>query len=128
MKIRNKNKMENISLPKKSIKYILFQRTEYLKDNYLFKFLTLLGYFKSFYKLSINLKSFIFSSKIKREFSKDMEREYLTIKKYLPKKANSILDIGCGIAGIDIFLSNHYKKNIDIFLLDKTIIHKKGLL
>ena len=54
-----------------------------------------------------------------------MENEYLTIQKYLPRSAKSILDIGCGVAGIDVFLSNHYKNNIDIFLIDKTKVDKK---
>lgn len=117
--------MIKIKLPASSIKYILFQRTCYLKDNYIFYCLTLLGCFKLFHNLSINLKSILFLSKIKTEFSKDMESEYAIIRPYLPMIANSILDIGCGVAGIDVIISNHYKNKIDIFLVDKTYVDKK---
>jgi SAM-dependent methyltransferase len=116
--------MTNIKLPKNSIKYILFQRTSYLKNNISFRFLTYLGYFKSFYKLSVNLKSFFFSSAIKSEFSRDMESEYSKLKQHLPQDANSVLDIGCGVAGVDVFISNHYNNKINIFLVDKTEIDK----
>lgn len=117
------NMINNIKLPKQSIKYVLFQRTGYLKNNILFRFLTYFGIFS--YKLSISLKSFLFSSQIEDEFNKDMEAEYSTIKKYLPQNANSILDIGCGVAGIDVLINNHYKNKIDIFLIDKTKVDKK---
>ena len=40
--------------------------------------------------------------------------------------AGDILDIGCGVAGIDVFLNEHYKNNSpDFYLLDKTEIEKK---
>ncbi len=116
--------MTKIKLPKKSIKFILFQRTAYLKNNILFRLLTYFAYFKPFYKLSVNLKSFFFSSTIKDEFNKDMESEYSKLKQYLPQNANSILDIGCGVAGIDVFINNHYTNKINIFLIDKTEIDK----
>lgn len=50
----------------------------------------------------------------------DMVDTYQTIEDALPQKASSILDIGCGVAGIDVLLSNHYKGEVDIFLIDKT--------
>ena len=49
-----------------------------------------------------------------------MKKEYLIIKPFLPQTAYSLLDIGCGLAGIDFMLSRHYSHNIKIFLLDKT--------
>lgn len=115
----------DFKLPKNSIKYILFQRTGYMKNNLFFRFLTHFGYHKLFYKLSVYLKSFFFSDKIKTAFSKNIADEYSLIKKYLPEKAESILDIGCGVAGIDILLSRHYNNDVDIFLIDKTTIDKK---
>ena len=117
--------MGNMKISENSIKYILFQRTGYLKDNMFFKLLTYFGSVTPFYNLSVNLKKDFFSSKIKTEFEKDIVNEYSIIKKYLPKSAGSILDIGCGVAGIDILLSHHYKNKIDIFLIDKTKVDKK---
>jgi len=35
------------------------------------------------------------------------------------------LDIGCGVAGIDVLLSQHYNGNVEIFLIDKTKVDKK---
>jgi 16S rRNA G1207 methylase RsmC len=50
-----------------------------------------------------------------------MEAEYLDIKSYLPLKTKNILDIGCGIGGIDIFLSKHYNSpETTFYCLDKT--------
>ena len=90
----------------------------------MFNLLTCLGYFKYFHKLSINLKEFFFLTKIKSIFNKDIHKEYSEIKTYLPKKIDSILDIGCGVAGIDILISNHYHNNIGIHLIDKTQVDK----
>lgn len=51
-----------------------------------------------------------------------MNLEYSAIKDFLPKNAKNILDIGCGVAGIDVLISKHYKNSIGIYLLDKTAI------
>ncbi len=117
--------MKTIKIPKEAIKYVLFQRTGYLKDNYVFNLLSIFGYFNPFYKSSVSLKSFLFHRQIEKEFNADMVSEYLIIKPFLPLKITSLLDIGCGMAGIDILLSEHYANNIDIFLIDKTLINKK---
>jgi hypothetical protein len=45
---------------------------------------------------------------------------------YLPTNANSILDIGSGVAAIDVLLFRHYShNNPKIFLLDKTEMPSK---
>lgn len=56
-----------------------------------------------------------------------MSTEYETIKEHLPQTCENILYIGCGMAGIDIFLFQHYQSdtNIDYFLFDKTEINQK---
>ncbi len=112
--------MSKINLPISSVKYILFQRTEYLKDNKIFKLLSKIGSSPQFFKMSVNLKSILFGSKIIEQYSKDMESEFELIKQHLPQTAGSILDIGCGMACVDVFISKYYKNNIKIFLLDKT--------
>lgn len=42
------------------------------------------------------------------EYGADVEKDFKQIEKYLPEKVDSILDIGCGMAGIDVFLKRKY--------------------
>ncbi len=114
-----------MKIPKEAIKYILFQRTSYLKNNFLAGFLTWLGHWPLFYRPAVGLKSILFSQQVKDEFNQDMLNEFTRLKPFLPPTVNSILDIGCGIAGIDVLISNYYKNEVGIFLIDKTLVDKK---
>lgn len=114
----------NIIVPNNAVKYILFQRTDYLslwKNKFFRKIFKLLNYQKI-----VSWESSIFKNKIKYYFNNDMINEYNIIKPYLPRNINSILDIGCGVAGIDALIFKHYNesKNIDFCLLDKTSIDR----
>ena len=51
-------------------------------------------------------------------------KEIETFKNYLPKSAKNIMDIGCGLGIIDIYL-NRFFNNPNFFLLDKNRIDKK---
>jgi SAM-dependent methyltransferase len=53
-------------------------------------------------------------------YSEDIETDYRQIRDYLPARALNILDIGCGMAGIDVHLFKHFAGQPKIFLLDKT--------
>jgi len=53
----------------------------------------------------------------KKEYIAEMEKEFKLMLPFLSKECNSILDIGCGIAGIDVLLSKHYD-NPKLYLLD----------
>ena len=114
--------MDDIILPDSAFKYIILQRTEYvnLQKNMLVRLITNFLPFINYNRIV----SFIATFKRKAilfHFNQDMQREYITIRDQLPKKCSRILDIGCGIAGIDIFLQNHYgKDNISFYLLDKS--------
>lgn len=57
-------------------------------------------------------------------FKKQIEKEYLEMRKFLPITVKSILDIGCGIAGIDILLSKHFRQP-DLYLMDSSEISEK---
>ncbi|MBL7131192.1 MAG: hypothetical protein ISS45_07310 [Candidatus Omnitrophica bacterium] len=118
---------ETINIPDEAIKYILFQRTEYvyLTKTLLYRFANKFIPF-SLYKPIVRLDACLRKKIIRSFFNKDLEQEYESIRNYLPTKCNSILDIGCGVAGIDVFLSKHYfPKNIDFYLLDKTKVEKR---
>ncbi len=53
-------------------------------------------------------------------YFKDLEIQYTSIRQFLPANATNVLDIGCGMGGIDYHISKHYNHNIDIHLLDKS--------
>lgn len=50
-----------------------------------------------------------------KDYLKVIEKEYEMIKPYLPKKLDSVLDIGCGLGGIDVFIYRDYKPQITFF-------------
>lgn len=106
-----------IKIIDEAIPYILFQRTGYLKwgNSWMYKYLPL--------KFLISMESFLFKEKVKDLYSKEMESEFKTLESYLPKECFSLLDIGCGIAGVDYFL--YQKTKADLYLLDKTGMQKK---
>jgi len=119
----------NIKISDSAVKYILFQRTKYLiyqNNKWLNKIVIRIPFLT--YNRMVLFEAWLFKSRIKRLFSEDMEREYESIKKYLPENPSLVLDIGCGVAGIDVMLAHHYDKagkKIDLYLLDKTELNKK---
>lgn len=72
------------------------------------------------YKAVTRLEAVTHRKSITRQFEEDMRQEFLTIQKALPSKLNAILDIGCGIAGVDLLLYTDTASKPDIYLLDKT--------
>lgn len=55
---------------------------------------------------------------IKSEYGAELQNTFDTFREYLPNTAENILDIGSGMAGIDVFLGKHYPGAI-LHLLDK---------
>jgi hypothetical protein len=51
-------------------------------------------------------------------YNRRMNRLYESLKPFLPKKCESILDIGSGLGGIDVLLSRHYRGGANVELLD----------
>lgn len=121
-----------IKLPREAVKYLLFQRTPYLlyRRNKIIQTINSvlpkriaygLESLFSNYNITVSTEAWLTRNKVSKLFNDDMQREYKQIKDFLPKNAKSILDIGCGIPGIDVLLYNHYMNNKpDIYLLDKT--------
>lgn len=107
-------------LSSESLYYVLLQRTELhsvfynivhkLKNKYLEKL-----YINHLIKFEIKFRK----KAIERGYYDVMEKEFFTFSDKLENKYNNVLDIGCGIAGIDCILSK--KINIgEICLLDKS--------
>lgn len=42
------------------------------------------------------------------DYAADVEADFRMIEPYLPEKVDSIIDIGCGLAGIDVYLKRKY--------------------
>lgn len=117
--------VNRFGIPNSATKYILFQRTECLTfptrflSSRLFRKIVPL----SVYNRMVLLEAKLRNTRIKEMYLSGMEREYLSIRDFLPDNCSSILDVGCGMAGIDLFLNQHYlNSDIEFFLLDKTEI------
>ena len=116
-----------MKIPDDVIKYILFQRTTYIrfKDGKLYKrikkYLPL-----TTYNWMVEREAGKRRDEIRQLYEEDISQEYERIKSHLPEKCASVLDIGCGMAGIDIFINKHYfGEAIKFYLLDKTHISSK---
>ena len=119
-------KSKNITLPEEARQYVLYQRTELLPKkqmSFTYRVLNKLGFdigYKNFVKkYSQNEKR-----KIDEKYSLIMENNAKLIVPHISKDIHAVMDIGCGIAGINIFLYDFLNKP-KIFLLDKTKIEKK---
>ena len=112
-------KLVFIKLNPKSKKLLLLQRNELLTDRQI-KLRKKFGRF-IFTNFFINY----FQNKTLEQNSENLFlREVETFKKYLPKSVKNIMDIGCGLGIIDIYL-NRIFNNPKFFLLDKNRIDKK---
>jgi SAM-dependent methyltransferase len=116
--------LENdFDLPYDAVPYILLQRMDTQKFRNL---RYTLPFGRTLYNLTYNqflyrLEARLREDEIKRQYLDEMQTEYESIKDHLPDSASSILDIGCGIAGINLYLSRHYKEDDPTFyLFDKT--------
>lgn len=116
-------------IPDDSIKYILFQRTAYIiyiNNPWINKIVIRIPFLT--YNRMFLFEAKLFKNRTRRLFSEDMMREYEIIKNFLPARAENILDVGCGVAGIDIMLNRHYKEfgqSSNFYLLDKTELNNK---
>ncbi len=116
-------------VPDDAIKYILFQRTAYIiyiNTPWINKIVIRIPFLT--YNRMFLLEAKLFKNRTRKLFSDDMMREYEIIKEFLPPRIENILDIGCGVAGIDIMLHGHYKtlgQSPHFHLLDKTELNDK---
>jgi SAM-dependent methyltransferase len=112
----------DLVVPDCAVKYILLQRTELQRYFRTFKKIRFL-----YYTYFIPLEAYLMRQQIKEKFALKLLEEYQIMKPYLPTQASRIVDIGSGIAGIDVFLYHHYRHSIpklDLFLLDQTETNK----
>ena len=108
-----------ISLNRISKKLLLLQRNELLSKNQYwlrkrFGRLIFTNFFVNYFQVE----------DIEKRTEELFQREIELIKNYLPKKAKNIIDIGCGLGIINIFLNKIYNNQSNFFLLDKNRIDK----
>lgn len=126
-----------IKVPRKATKYVIFQRTQYLffrRNRFVQKAIKLIprrlayaieSLFSNF-NLSVSIESFFTHGTVEKLLTGEMCFEYNSMKDFLPKNAKSILDIGSGVAAIDVLLYRHYDEyKPSIYLLDKTEMPSK---
>jgi SAM-dependent methyltransferase len=120
----------NMHVPDTALTYILFQRTGYLRftNHAFFRAVRKMLSFVSYEKM-IALEARLNGERIKADYVADMDQEYQSMKAYLPAACSRVLDIGCGVAGIDVLLRQHYQghnqnhnqaQELQFFLLDKS--------
>ena len=111
-------------IPNKAVKYILYQRTKYqkLSRSKSFRWLVRFLPFVNVVKAGVFLDSIFYRQQIKNFYEQQMKSEYETIQTALPKECSAILDIGCGIGGINVFLFDYYNRNpkLKFHMLDKS--------
>lgn len=57
------------------------------------------------------------TANVAEEYGRSIRRDYRQIEPFLPDTCESILDIGCGVAGIDVLLKRRYP-NAELRLMD----------
>ncbi|HEX5138920.1 MAG TPA: class I SAM-dependent methyltransferase [Planctomycetota bacterium] len=110
-----------IEVPDEALRFLLFQRTDYLalpRRPLLYRALRRLSR-RPPLDAAIALESQWRGGAVRRAFNRDMAREYAEIAPHLPRRAAAILDIGCGVGGIDVLLHRHYGSP-RLYLADRT--------
>lgn len=110
-----------IFIPSHAYHYVLLQRTNLC--SFLTKKISGLG-LPIIYQLLCRIDGFINRKSINNQYSIDIYNDLDTMKAYLPERCNRLIDIGCGVAGIDVLLYNHFGCKPEITLLDKSQLDK----
>ena len=98
-------------LPKGANEYVLLQRTSLIKDtrSKLIKKLSLIGMGKS-YESVVKEQSKENNNEISDYYYTEIEKVFNAVKTHIPKHTKSILDVGSGLAGLEVFLWALLKK------------------
>lgn len=120
-------KGEFVNIPDSSLPYALMQRVGAQKlwnSNILHKLL--FNRFPNFftYQKVVNTEAKILTN-CKKSINNEIFFEFNFLIPYLPKRVNSVLDIGCGVAIFDVLLYKYYGDQINIYLLDKSQVDDK---
>ena len=78
----------------------------------------------NYYNEFVKKQAINMGSEIDEKYSFIMYQEALTIMPHIKKETKNILDIGCGMAAISLYLY-HYLGEAKLYLLDKNKVEKK---
>lgn len=114
-----------MKIPKEAVPFIIFQRTGFLNLGK-FKIIRSIIKLPIIYILAARVESIFFHKRIIDSYNSEIVSEFETIKNNLPLECSYVLDIGCGIAGIDVLINNFFnsKTQPDFHLLDKSYTEK----
>jgi len=108
--------LETIALPAAALRYVLHQRPMLIASD---------GWLRRLHvpqAVRLRLDAVLGARRITADYSRMIRADYEMIRPYLPERAERILDIGCGIAGLDVLLYAHYRDRgrPEMYLLDRT--------
>jgi len=112
-----------ILIPDSALQYVILQRTDHLCPGH-GRLVRRLVQLTPFYKSAVEAEAHRHGQQIKQRFSDEMTGEYESIRRWLPPRVSTILDIGCGIGGIDVLLFRHYERDakLEFYELDKSTV------
>lgn len=110
--------MNQFDFPSEAKHYLLLQRTGYQTG--IFKELFRKARMRNIYdKYLIPYLDTNSTEELSNKYHNDLKDGYDKMSDYLPSQADNILDIGCGLGGINLFLNEHYDGVPNHYLLDK---------
>ncbi|HLC34461.1 MAG TPA: hypothetical protein VJJ70_05620 [Anaerolineales bacterium] len=107
----------DLVVPDRALPFVILQRTR------LQRLSGITDLFRQpYYAWLARLEARVWAADIRRAFIALMRREYAILAPFLPPQVDHILDIGCGVAGIDALLFQHYRRHaaLTFSLLDRT--------
>lgn len=109
--------VEQLRIPRGAERYLALQRTAYQHPiSRVFRRLRLTKLYDRYVLPTLESRR---SSELSALYQRDLEAEYRSLVAGLPATADDVLDIGCGLAGIDLFLYRHYGSRVHLHLLDR---------
>ena len=97
-------------------RHLLFQRAH-------LKRLARIGFLRRFlsYKALVAIEAVLAPGRIIREYDQVNRGGWEEIKPHLPQKAGRVLDIGCGLGGIDELVYGHFSRfgPVELYLADR---------
>tara|TARA_B100000242_G_C42950436_1_gene440708 strand:+ start:157 stop:861 length:705 start_codon:yes stop_codon:yes gene_type:complete len=110
-----------VKINKRHQKLLLLQRIDLISE----KQRTIRKKFGRFLFTNLFVNFFISQKEIENKINDEFLKEFNSIKNYLPKNSKNILDIGCGLGVINIYLNDYYSKKPYFTLIDKNYVDKK---
>ena len=110
-----------VKINKRHKKLLLLQRIDLISE----KQRIIRKKFGRFLFTNFFVNFFISQKEIENKINVEFLKEFNSIKNYLPKSSKNILDIGCGLGVINIYLNDYYAKKSYFTLIDKNYVDKK---